>query len=168
MAYILQEEKIVYDEQALHVIARSANGRDAGCTQLARSDHFLRIDAVTFENAVKVSGSLTEEMMISFSSALLHEETESALQLLQEILSAGKEAGRFLEEMILFARDVLVYQQTNGKAFADNTQQYSETFQTFSQEAPATFLYEMIEAFNETQGEMRFSTQRISIWKCWR
>ena len=61
-------------------------------------------------------------MMISFSSALLHEETESALQLLQEILSAGKEAGRFLEEMILFARDVLVYQQTNGKAFADNTQ----------------------------------------------
>ena len=61
--------------------------------------------------------------------------------------------------MILFARDVLVYQQTNGKAFADNTQQYSEAFQTFSQEAPATFLYEMIEAFNETQGEMRFSTQ---------
>ena len=116
-------------------------------------------DAVTFENAVKVSGSLTEEMMISFSSALLHEETESALQLLQEILSAGKEAGRFLEEMILFARDVLVYQQTNGKAFADNTQQYSEAFQTFSQEAPATFLYEMIEAFNETQGEMRFSMQ---------
>ena len=159
MAYILQEEKIGYDEQALHIIARSANGgmRDA----LSLLDQIISYgsDAVTFENAVKVSGSLTEEMMISFSSALLHEETESALQLLQEILSAGKEAGRFLEEMILFARDVLVYQQTNGKAFADNTQQYSEAFQTFSQEAPATFLYEMIEAFNETQGEMRFSTQ---------
>ena len=159
MAYILQEEKIGYDEQALHVIARSANGgmRDA----LSLLDQIISYgsDAVTFENAVKVSGSLTEEMMISFSSALLHEETESALQLLQEILSAGKEAGRFLEEMILFARDVLVYQQTKGKAFADNTQQYSEAFQTFSQEAPATFLYEMIEAFNETQGEMRFSTQ---------
>ena len=159
MAYILQEEKIGYYEQALHIIARSANGgmRDA----LSLLDQIISYgsDAVTFENAVKVSGSLTEEMMISFSSALLHEETESALQLLQEILSAGKEAGRFLEEMILFARDVLVYQQTNGKAFADNTQQYSEAFQTFSQEAPATFLYEMIEAFNETQGEMRFSTQ---------
>ena len=159
MAYILQEEKIGYDEQALHIIARSANGgmRDA----LSLLDQIISYgsDAVTFENAVKVSGSLTEEMMISFSSALLHEETESALQLLQEILSAGKEAGRFLEEMILFARDVLVYQQTNGKAFADNTQQYSEAFQTFSQESPATFLYEMIEAFNETQGEMRFSTQ---------
>jgi DNA polymerase-3 subunit gamma/tau len=159
MAYILQEEQIGYDEQALHVIARSANGgmRDA----LSLLDQIISYgsESVTFDNAVKVSGSLTEEMMISFSSALLHEETESALQLLQEILSAGKEAGRFLEEMILFARDVLVYQQTKGKAFADNTQQYSEAFQTFSQEAPATFLYEMIEAFNETQGEMRFSTQ---------
>ncbi|SFE89633.1 DNA polymerase III subunit gamma/tau [Trichococcus pasteurii] len=159
MAYILQEEKISYDDQALHVIARSANGgmRDA----LSLLDQVISYgsESVTFDNAVKVSGSLTEEMMISFSGALLHEETETALQLLQEILSAGKEAGRFLEEMILFARDVLVYQQTKGKAFADNTQQYSEAFQTFSQEAPATFLYEMIEAFNQTQGEMRFSTQ---------
>jgi len=159
MAYILQEEQIGYDDQALHVIARSANGgmRDA----LSLLDQVISYgsESVTFDNAVKVSGSLTEEMMISFSSALLHEETEAALQLLQEILSSGKEAGRFLEEMILFARDVLVYQQTKGKAFADNTQQYSEAFQTFSQEAPATFLYEMIEAFNQTQGEMRFSTQ---------
>jgi DNA polymerase III subunit gamma/tau len=159
MMYILNEEKIAYEDKALQVIAKSANGgmRDA----LSLLDQVISYgsQAVTFDHAVKVSGSLTEEMMISFSSALLHQQTEEAIQLLERILSEGKEAGRFLEEMILFTRDVLVYQQTKGKSFEDNDQDYSEAFQVFSQEAPVVFLYDMIEEFNHTQNEMRFSTQ---------
>lgn len=156
MGYILDEEQIAYEEEALHVIARAANGgmRDA----LSLLDQVISYDAgkVTFEHAIKVSGSLTEEMMVAFTRSLLQQDAEDALLKLHEILAEGKEAGRFLEEMILFARDVLVYKQTGGK---DAEEQVSENFRTFAGEADSAFLYRLVEEFSRTQQEMRFSTQ---------
>lgn len=157
MKYILVQEEITFEEEALHIIARAANGgmRDA----LSLLDQVISYDAgkVTFEHAVKVSGSLTEEMMITFSQSLVEENAEEALLKLHEILAEGKEAGRFLEEMILFARDVLVYKQTGRREAAE--EQVTPRFQAFAQLADSAFLYQLVEELSRTQQEMRFSTQ---------
>lgn len=157
MQYILGEENIPYEEEALRVIARAAHGgmRDA----LSLLDQVISYDAgkVTFQHAIKVSGSLTEEMMIAFSRSLLEQNAEEALLKLHEILAEGKEAGRFLEEMILFARDVLVYKQTGGKE--TDEEPVSESFRSFAGDADSAFLYRLVEEFSRTQQEMRFSTQ---------
>ncbi|HJB22788.1 MAG TPA: DNA polymerase III subunit gamma/tau [Candidatus Jeotgalibaca pullicola] len=157
MSYILEQEGIKYEEQALHVIARAANGgmRDA----LSLLDQVISYDSdcVTFDHAIQVSGSLTEEMMIAFLEALWNGNAESALHILHDILENGKEAGRFLEEMILFSRDILVYKQTENQA--DSSEQTTEQFRSFSKEVNSSFLYRAVEEFSYTQKEMRFSTQ---------
>lgn len=156
MTYILGQEKIEYEPEALPVITRAANGgmRDA----LSLLDQVIAYDSakVTFEHAVQVSGSLTEDMMVNFLRALWQNEPEHALTELHDILAAGKEAGRFLEELILFVRDLLVFQQTKS---SQDTGQKSELFLTFQQEVEAMFLYDAMEAFSQTQKDMRFSTQ---------
>ncbi|UJF15874.1 DNA polymerase III subunit gamma/tau [Jeotgalibaca sp. MA1X17-3] len=158
MRYILGEEKISFDEEALHIIARAANGgmRDA----LSLLDQIISYDSetITLENAVKVSGSLTEEMMLSFLQALWNQSAKEGLNILQSILSEGKEAGRFVEEMILFSRDILIYKQTDGRSDKD-TEQATDSFQEYAAEVEPSFLYRMMEELNHTQKEMRFSTQ---------
>ncbi len=156
MTYILGQEEIDYEPEALPVITRAANGgmRDA----LSLLDQVIAYDSacVTFDHAIQVSGSLTEDMMINFLSTLWNNQPSEALAELHDILAAGKEAGRFLEELILFVRDLLVYQQTKND---QDTGQKSEQFLNFQQEVEAMFLYDAMEAFSQTQKDMRFSTQ---------
>ena len=158
MTYILNEEGIAFEEEALHVVARAANGGMRDALSLLDQVISYNSDLVTFDNAIQVSGSLTEEMMLGFLGALKAENAEEALKILNAILAKGKEAGRFLEEMILFARDILVYKQTNGKGMQD-ADRLTEQFRSFSEEVAAPFLYRAIEEFSQTQKEMRFSTQ---------
>lgn len=158
MKYILREERIAFEEEALHVIARAANGgmRDA----LSLLDQVISYDSemITVDNAIKVSGSLTEEMMLSFLKSLWNQDTKKALEILESILSEGKEAGRFVEEMILFSRDILIYKQTEGNSVQD-AEQVTDSFQTYADEVESSFLYQVVSELNHTQKEMRFSTQ---------
>ncbi|MGP6146026.1 DNA polymerase III subunit gamma/tau [Jeotgalibaca sp. A122] len=158
MIFILKEETIAYEEEALHVIARAANGGMRDALSLLDQVISYNSDLVTLDNAIQVSGSLTEEMMLSFLGALKEENAEEALKILNAILANGKEAGRFLEEMILFSRDILVYKQTNGKGMED-ADRLTDKFRSFAESVAATFLYRAIEEFSQTQKEMRFSTQ---------
>lgn len=158
MSFILNEESIAFEEEALHVVARAANGGMRDALSLLDQVISYNSDLVTYDNAIQVSGSLTEEMMLTFLGALQAESAEEALKILNAILAKGKEAGRFLEEMILFARDILVYKQTNGKGMQD-ADRLTEQFRAFSEEVAAPFLYRAIEEFSQTQKEMRFSTQ---------
>lgn len=157
MVYILNQEKIGFEDAALPVIARVAEGgmRDA----LSILDQVISYgdDMVTLANAMSVTGSLTQELLLDYFEAIVTNNTEKGLSILQSILAEGKDAARFVEDLILFSRDLLVYQQAPEmldlleEASADNG------FKELSQKIPAKTLYGVITILNETQGEMRFS-----------
>lgn len=153
LRYILEQENIAYDEEALSVVARCANGgmRDA----LSLLDQVISFgeDRVTFEQAVQVSGSLTDDMMIEFVRLLWQQQAQAALLQLQDLLQLGKEASRLLEEWLEFSRDLLVAKQT-GELFGR-----SEAFIAFKDEVDEAFLYQFIDSLNQTQQELRFTTK---------
>ena len=153
LRYILEQEEIAYEEEALSVIARCANGgmRDA----LSLLDQVISFsdDKVSFEQAIQVSGSLTDDLMIEFVRLLTQQQAQAALLQLQDLLLLGKEASRLIEEWLEFSRDLLVAKQT-----ADMIGR-SEAFVGFAQEVEEAFLYRFMDALNQTQQEMRFTTK---------
>lgn len=157
MAYILNQEKITYQEEALTVIARAAEGgmRDA----LSILDQAISYgdDSVTAENAMSVAGSLTQELVLDYFDAIIQHKTEKGLSLLQSILAEGKDASRFVEDLILFSRDLLVYQQAPQMTDLLEGANVDEGFKTLSQTITAQQLYEVIGILNDTQQEMRFT-----------
>lgn len=157
MAYILNQEKITYQEEALTVIARAAEGgmRDA----LSILDQAISYgdDSVTAENAMSVTGSLTQELVLDYFDAIIQHKTEKGLSLLQSILAEGKDASRFVEDLILFSRDLLVYQQAPQMTDLLEGANVDEGFKTLSQTITAQQLYEVIGILNDTQQEMRFT-----------
>lgn len=153
LRYILEQEEIAYEEEALSVIARCANGgmRDA----LSLLDQVISFsdDKVSFEQAIQVSGSLTDELMIEFVRLLTQQQAQAALLQLQDLLLLGKEASRLIEEWLEFSRDLLVAKQTGDMIGR------SEAFVAFAKEVEETFLYRFMDALNQTQQEMRFTTK---------
>ena len=153
LRYILEQEEIAYEEEALSVIARCANGgmRDA----LSLLDQVISFsdDKVSFEQAIQVSGSLTDDLMIEFVRLLTQQQAQAALLQLQDLLLLGKEASRLTEEWLEFSRDLLVAKQTGDMIGR------SEAFVEFAKEVEEAFLYRFMDALNQTQQEMRFTTK---------
>ena len=153
LRYILEQEEISYEEEALSVIARCANGgmRDA----LSLLDQVISFsdDKVSFEQAIQVSGSLTDDLMIEFVRLLTQQQAQAALLQLQDLLLLGKEASRLIEEWLEFSRDLLVAKQTGDMIGR------SEAFVEFAKEVEEAFLYRFMDALNQTQQEMRFTTK---------
>ncbi len=153
LRYILEQEEIAYEEEALSVIARCANGgmRDA----LSLLDQVISFsdDKVSFEQAIQVSGSLTDDLMIEFVRLLTQQQAQAALLQLQDLLLIGKEASRLIEEWLEFSRDLLVAKQTGDMIGR------SEAFVEFAKEVEEAFLYRFMDALNQTQQEMRFTTK---------
>lgn len=157
MAYILEQKEMTYDPAALKVIAKAAEGgmRDA----LSILDQVLSFsdNHVTLENALDVTGSLTEALLADYVQTIHDHAPKEALQLLQQILAEGKDAQRFVEDLIEYVRDLLMYQQAPELVMANEMDLLDEHFKQLSGALSAEQLYTVIDILNETQQQLRFT-----------
>lgn len=159
MTYILDQRGDTYDEAAIRVIANAADGgmRDA----LSILDQALSFgdDHVTLENALLVTGSVTQTLLGEYVQAVVKQDTKQALAKLSEVLSAGKDANRFVEDLISYARDLLLH--TEAPELISIVP--DETFTDLAANTQANVWYRMIDILNDTQQQLRF-TNRPSIY----
>jgi len=109
MEFILNDKKIEYDEEALNIIAASAEGgmRDA----LSILDQALSYgdDSLTLKNAQEVTGALSNEQIVSYMTAIADNKPAEALTSLYQILASGRSALRFTEMIIRVCRNLILY-----------------------------------------------------------
>lgn len=158
MIYILDQKGVTYDDQAVKVIAKAAEGgmRDA----LSILDQALSFgdNEITLDNALLVTGSVTHELLATYVQQVLAGDTKAALATLQSVLEAGKDAERFTEDLISYARDLLLYQQAPQLVEEAEMGSVSEAFQQLAKQTPAQTMYAMINELNAIQQQMRFTT----------
>ena len=158
MTYILDQKKVTYDKQAVKVIAKAAEGgmRDA----LSILDQALSFgdNEITLDNALLVTGSVTHELLATYVKQVLGAQTKDALATLQSVLEAGKDAERFTEDLVGYARDLLLYQQAPQLVEEAEMGSVSDAFQNLAKQTPAATMYAMINELNAIQQQMRFTT----------
>ncbi|MBX4173062.1 DNA polymerase III subunit gamma/tau [Weissella viridescens] len=159
MVYILDQVGDKYDEDALRVIANAADGgmRDA----LSILDQVLSFgdDTVTLENALLVTGSVTQSLLGEYVQAVQSQDTKLALAKVEEILDAGKDVNRFVEDLISYARDLLLYTEAPDLI----TLVPDDNFKQLAQNTPAQTWYRMIDILSDTQQQLRY-TNRPSVY----
>ena len=158
MKYILDQKKVKYDEKALWVIANAAEGgmRDA----LSILDQVLSFsdNQVKLDDALLVTGSVTKQLLKKYFLEVCQSQSASALETMKQILGEGKDGQRFIEDLISFIRDVLLYQESPDLVKVESTGLKEEDFTELSKAASSTTLYRMIDDLNNIQMEMRFTT----------
>ncbi|KAF1301288.1 MULTISPECIES: DNA polymerase III subunit gamma/tau [Enterococcus] len=156
LAHVLQTSQIEYEEEALYVIARAAEGGMRDALSILDQAISFSDEKVTLKDAMEVTGSLTYEMMDHFIQACYEQDVTQALTDLQEMLAAGKEARRLLENLLVYCRDLLIYQKA-PKLLEEKSGHLTEAFTRLAQEVAATVIYHWINVLNETQNEVRFT-----------
>ncbi len=108
LADVLKQQHIDFDQGALRIIANVAEGgmRDA----LSILDQVIAFgtDTVTVDNALQVTGSTTTTQLMQYLTAVTNSQTPEALKLLHDILVAGKDAQRFVSDIIGLLRDIML------------------------------------------------------------
>ncbi|KRN88476.1 DNA polymerase III subunit gamma/tau [Ligilactobacillus ceti] len=163
LAYILTQKDVAYDETALKVIAQAAEGgmRDA-LSILDQAISFGETN-VTLENALLVTGSITRGDLAKYLRYVLDGDTPNALLSVQEILQSGKDPKRFLEDVIAYCRDILLYQQAPQIIEENALGSIDDEFKELAQEMPAEKIYQILNILNQQQESMRY-TSHASIY----
>lgn len=163
MQYIVEQKQLKCDQAALKVIAKAAEGgmRDA----LSILDQVISFgnDEVTLENALMVTGSVQNDELLQYLKQVTYQDTSKALETLHQILNDGKDAARFIEDLISFCRDLLLYQQDPATIENNELEVVNDDFRNFAQEIKPEEIYQMIDLLNEQQENMRF-TSHASIY----
>ncbi|MDT2848597.1 DNA polymerase III subunit gamma/tau [Vagococcus carniphilus] len=155
---ILENKELPFEEAAVKIIARSAEGgmRDA----LSILDQALSFseEKLSVDDALEVTGSLTSEIMDLYLANCVKGETEAALSVLNQLLNEGKESNRIVENLLLYCRDLLVYQKA-PTILEQQVGLITDGFKALSEEVDEATLYSLINELNDTQKEIRFSHQ---------
>ncbi|WP_027108965.1 DNA polymerase III subunit gamma/tau [Lacticigenium naphthae] len=157
MEYILGQEEIQYEEESLPVIARAAEGGMRDALSILDQTISFSQERVSVADAMRITGSLTQELLLDYFQAMIDNDTKEGLAILQSLLAEGKDPLRFVEDVILFSRDILIYQQTSGKEELLKQAKIDEKFKKITEKLTSTVVYEIIHTFNQTQQELKAS-----------
>ncbi|MED3763397.1 DNA polymerase III subunit gamma/tau [Ureibacillus terrenus] len=157
MKLVLEDIQLPYEEQALKVIAQAANGgmRDA----LSLLDQIVSFsgEKLTLENALLVSGSVSQDVFYDLVSALKEKDIAHVLSLLEDLIAEGKDPLRLSEDLITFFRDLLLLQTSGNLEELLELITPEEKFAELSREFSSDTLYKCIDILSKTQQDMRFS-----------
>lgn len=154
LANILDKEEISYEEDALTLIARCAEGgmRDA----LSILDQALSLtpdNHVSLAIAEEITGSISMTALDDFVANVLASQTSQALANLETIFDSGKSMSRFATDLLNYLRDLLVV-QTGG----ENTHT-SQTFQENLATAEQNRIFTMIDLVTKALPEIKNGVQ---------
>ena len=111
LEYVLKEEKVDYEEDALEIISKLADGgmRDA----LSILEQCLAYDRhLTVENINKVYGLLSNDEKIRLIKLLLTKDMKNVLKTLDHMMSLSIDLKRLTQDLIDVLKDVIIFKNT--------------------------------------------------------
>ena len=157
LIHILTEKNISYDDQAIAVISRAADGgmRDA----LSILDQVLSFgnDHVSLENALEVTGDADDQSLAHYLSAIFNQNVTEALQTINTLFADGCSANRLIEGIIELLRDLLLQKNDAQLLTQMSYRQLDADLITAATQIQSAQLYQMIDLINEIQLQLKNS-----------
>jgi DNA polymerase III subunit gamma/tau len=157
MKLIVDETGIACDDIALQMIARAAEGGMRDALSLLDQAISYSQDRVTMEDALTVTGSVSQGFLNKIAKAFQDKEVASGLEALEELLFHGKDPARFIEDLILFYRDMLLYKTAPNLEESLERVMLDDEFRMLAESTQTEQIYEFIEFLNKTQQDMRWT-----------
>ena len=155
MKTIIEEEKIQVDDAALHVIARAAEGGMRDALSLLDQAISFSDQAVVLDDVLAITGSVSQSYLAQLVKFLYERDVASALQVLDQLLNQGKDPMRFIEDLIFYFRDMLLYQTAPNLEEVFERVMIDDDFKQLAEQITARIIYDSIDLLNKSQLEMK-------------
>ena len=157
MELIAKETGVDYEENALQVIARAADGGMRDALSLLDQAISFGEEKVTLDDALAVTGAVSQMFLVKLALAINNHDVVSGLQSLEELLFQGKDPTRFIEDFIMFYRDMLLYKTAPNLEESLESALIDDEFKSLASDIQQEEIYQLISELNKTQQEMRWT-----------
>ena len=154
-------EDITIDDDALYEIARLSDGgmRDAinFLDQLVAYSN----DNITIDDVYKVNGSVSYEELYTLLDDVKNNNKVKLIEFVDYLDESGKDINKFVEEMLIFLKDVILYKNANILSSISTKNDY---IKLVSDKYNDRNLYDLIENLNGVQSSIKISNHSSIIF----
>ena len=160
---VCKESKIEISDEALNLIATLAEGgmRDAlSILERCNQDGEDKID----ENKIRDLVGIPKITYIkNLVEAIINQDVDSSLKVIEEILKEGKDLNNLLWETIKYVKDILLYKSTGG--LQTYTKEEIEDIKILSEKISKEELINLICNLSELENSLKMTTQKLIIFQ---
>lgn len=142
---IAKEENIIIDEQAIELIALSAEGGHRDAIGLLEQVASIS-QKITKADVLNILGIVQAEEVLGFLGAIFNKDPEEGLKIAHRLFESGANMLQFNKEVIECLRRLLLYKITNQVLFED-TEENIEAIKKLSQKPDQMTIVDAIEIF---------------------
>ncbi|MBC7384201.1 MAG: DNA polymerase III subunit gamma/tau [Bacteroidia bacterium] len=161
---ICENEQILFEEEALHVIAKKADGamRDA----LSIFDRIVSFSGnkITYSDVINNLNILDYDYYFKATNQLLNEDLAGSLLLFDDILNSGFEAQHFLQGFSEHIRNLMVCKHPDTLRLLDVAPNVAAKFAQQAQTCTSTWLLNSLNLLSQTDFNYKISkNQRLHV-----
>ncbi|MED4286680.1 DNA polymerase III subunit gamma/tau [Priestia megaterium] len=157
MKEVLGSEELEVSEDALYEIAKASEGGMRDALSLLDQAISYSTEKVSLEDVLSITGAVSQAFIVKIVQAIFNENIVEALDSVESLIKNGKDPARFVEDLIFYYRDVLLYQASEENAYLLEKAAVNEEFKELSSKMNSAFIYKVIAELNQTQQEMKWS-----------
>ena len=158
---IVALEKINIDEEALFEIARLSDGGMRDAINMLDQLATYESGQITLDEVHMVAGSVSYDNIFNLMEAIKLNNKIAIINFIEEFDKSGKELNKFIQELIVFLKDVILFKSTKklekGEVKRKNIMLIDELYNEHD-------LYNFIEVLNETSNKIKFSSHGSIIF----
>jgi len=156
LAFIAEQEKVKIDAEALHAIARGADGglRDAE----SALDQLISFcgKKIVETDVLSMFGLTARSQVLGLALAILKGEAETALRELNELARHGKDLGRLLSDLLNHFRNLVIYQVSGGDLkLLEVSENEVVSLKEQAALAPTDAMTRVMEVLTDAEGRLR-------------
>jgi DNA polymerase-3 subunit gamma/tau len=154
---VIHNEGIQVHDEALHIVARAAEGGMRDALSLLDQAISYSENEVTIEDVLAVTGSVSQKHLGNLAKCIYENNVPQALRIVDAIMNQGKDPLRFMEDFIYYFRDMLLYQTSPQLEDMMERVVVDEEFRELSSKISADAIYEVIHTLSKSQQEMKWT-----------
>ena len=158
---IVNSENIDIENDALFEIARLAEGGMRDAINILDQLVAYKNDKITLEDVYLVNGSISYDDVLKLMNAIRLNDKIEIIKFIDFFDNSGKEVNKFVQELIVFLKDVILYKNTG---ILTGIEVKNSCVKSVADLYYDVIFYNFIEVLNETSNRIKFSSHSSIIF----
>lgn len=158
MKYIVEDQKLEVEEDALHLIASIAQGGMRDALSLLDQTISYAEGKVTTEDVTSIVGKTSIRFIGNVVGLIEKGDLSNLIDQVDEIIETGKEPEYFIEDLIGYYRDLLIYQSTKNPSHL-MTAVLDEHFEELASVLNAYAIQQIVSELLSCQSNLKWTKQ---------
>lgn len=161
LSEICKLENISIDNDSLFEIARLSDGGMRDAINFLDQLVAYSSDDIKIDDVYKVNGSVSYAELFNLLTYIINNDKVKIIEFIDDLNASGKDINKFLEELLIFLKDVILYKNAN---VLSNIATKNEYVKLIADMYENTDLYKLIESLNVVQNNIKISSHSSIIF----